>query len=321
MTRVLHLSNTTLAFLAATFRSVAIRNESSNVAKFFTTSIFWLAKKLKKNYFPFQLRQILSDIQPSDPIKPVNLPEIDVLIPCHPKDVGNLQIVIDSIFTNVLNPINVIRIITTQEGITNIHPNFPKTVVELENDYIPKGIFDFIRAEVPNSRQGWILQQVVKIMGSIRSEAVATLVIDSDTVLLRPKSWLDSKGNQSLSFAYEYHVPYKNHQASLFGYQSLQLSFVTHHQLFKKEHLLALFGHNEESLLQWVMRGDYSRDSAISEYDTYGEWVYLNRKQGVVLTKWNNAISRIKLHEFSSYEEVKSQFPAFNSVSAHSYLD
>jgi hypothetical protein len=303
------------------WRRWIFRNENRILAKTFTLSIFYLAKRFRKRHFPYGLRKLVSDIQPSDPIKPVNLPEIDVLIPCHPKDVGNLQIVIDSIFANVLNPIKVIRIITTQEGITTIHPNFPKTVVELENDYIPKRVFDFIRAEVPNSRQGWILQQVVKIMGSIRSEAVATLVIDSDTVLLRPKSWLDSKGNQSLSFAYEYHVPYKNHQESLFGYQSLQLSFVTHHQLFKKEHLLALFGRNEEFLLQWVMRGDYSRDSAISEYDTYGEWVYLNRKQGVVLTKWNNAISRIKLNEFSSYEEVKSQFPTFNSVSAHSYLD
>lgn len=291
------------------------------LAKIFTLSTFCLAKLFKKKHFPYGLRKLISDIQPSDPIKQLNLPEIDVLIPCHPKDVGNLQIVIDSIFTNVLNPIKTIRIITTQEGMATIQPTSAKTIVELENDYIPKRIFDFIRAEVPHSRQGWVLQQVVKIMGSIRSEVDATLVIDSDTVLLKPKSWLDSKGNQSLSFAYEYHVPYKNHQKSLFGYQSLQLSFVTHHQLFKKEHLLAFFGHDQESLLQWVMRGDYSLDSAISEYDTYGEWVYLNRKQYVVLTKWNNAISRIKLHEFSSYEEVKSQFPTFNSVSAHSYLD
>jgi hypothetical protein len=302
------------------FEDLTLRNENVLIAKFVTQCIEALAKLFKRDFFPFFLRKLLSDIQPSNPLKSWNAPNIDVLIPCHPKDLLNLQIVLEGVKRNVMNPVHSIRLVTTKSGVARMKQEFPHLTVECEDQYLSTPLLEFISVNVPPSRRGWIVQQVIKINGSLSSDTIATLVLDSDTVLLRPKTYLDARGRQSLSFAYEYHQPYKEHQVLTFGGRNHPMSFVTHYQLFYKPLLLEIFPCSEKSLINWLENGNYTLGSAVSEYDSYGEWVYLNKRKYAALSKWGNQSISIGLENFASYQELKDSYPKFSSISAHSYL-
>jgi len=50
---------------------------------------------------------------------------------------------------------------------------------------------------------GWVTCQLVKIPSVLRSDSVASLVVDSDTVLQYPRVWVDGLGRQELSIGQE----------------------------------------------------------------------------------------------------------------------
>jgi hypothetical protein len=193
---------------------------------------------------------------------------------------------------------------------------FPYCKVLTDESLLSEDIFKVINGSVPQKRRGWIVQQVIKFQIAIQSDEVATLILDSDTILLKPRTWLNREGIQILCVADNYHLPYKVHQRKVFGWQNSILSFVTHHQLMKRDSLRGIFGQNGESLLQWINLADFSEFSAISEYDTYGEWMLSNKPHEVALAKWNSTPLRIDPNK-TSYVEIKNTFGHYHSISNH----
>ena len=263
---------------------------------------------------------MISLAQPLDPLVDRDLPLIDIAIPCHPKDFSNLSVVIEGARKNVKNPISKIILITPSSFTNELVKRFPDCTVLADESFLTPVVISTINAIVPLERRGWITQQVIKFLVGLNSDTNATLILDADTVLLSPRAWIDSHGVQVLDISYEFHSPYKKHQLKVIGGESYPLSFVTHYQLMKKESLKNLFGGNGEGILGWINAGDYSENSTISEYDSYGEWMLNNKQEEIRFSKWNNSEVKFGTLANSSYSELSTQYSKFCSISGHSYL-
>jgi len=264
---------------------------------------------------------LISLSQPSNPLNGEDLPIIDVAIPCAAKDFATLPFVIQGVKKNVANPIGNIQLITPSGFVPELKAKFPDCAVLSDEMLLDKRIVDEIESHSTFGRKNWIRQQIIKIKIGLASEAGATLILDADTILLKRKVWLDSKGVQILCISEEFNPVYKTHQMRFYNHSSLLLSFVTHHQLMLKERLSEIFGPEGQGLVEWIKNANVEEASSISEYDTYGEFMVRNRRKEIVFSKWNNLPQRIT-EEISklNFEELSKRFGDFCSLSNHSYL-
>lgn len=297
-----------------------LRVSESKFLGYFTVRVFLrIMSILHVKVIPLRIRRIISLAQLTDPLVDNSLPSIDVAIPCHEKDFKNLHLVIEGAKSSVKNPIDQIKLITPGYLAADLQSMFPECNVLTDETVLGPDLLMLITNSVPKETRGWIFQQAIKLRVVIQSTSVATLILDADTILLRPRVYLDKNCVQILSIADEYHLPYKNHQRRFFMGKSHQLSFVTHHQLMKRENVIEIFGPDGSGILRWLDLADYSEGSALSEYDTYGEWVLTHKGSSVRFSKWNNTPIKIDPNKVS-YGELSDRYPLYCSISNHSYL-
>ena len=310
------------AFIAGIYRQLTnqLRKSESKLLGFLVMRVsLSLAKIVNLQKLPYSLRQIISLAQPSNPLRDGVLPTIDIAIPCHINDFDNLPLVIQGARVSVRNPIGNIRLITPEYLSMELQARFPDCIVSTDESVLSADLVQAINELVPKERRGWITQQIIKFKTVIMSDQVATLILDADTVLLRPRIWLNLQGTQILCIANEYHLPYKKHIRKVFGGQSHLLSFVTHHQLMQRDSVREIFGQNGEGLIGWLKSADFNESSSISEYDTYGQWMLERNPHQIVFAKWNNVSAKLNSLK-TSYTEILSDYPKYGSVSNHWYL-
>lgn len=126
------------------------------------------------------------------------LPTIDVAIPCHAKDFENLPLVIQGLRENVKNPVEKIILITPEYLSQELQTKFPDLHVLTDENVLGVGIADALVELVPQERRGWITQQLIKFQVAISSDMMATLILDADTILLKPRIFIDAQGVQVL---------------------------------------------------------------------------------------------------------------------------
>lgn len=274
------------------------------------------AQKLGTRTLHFRVRQIVSLSQPSNPLSAQSLPIINVAIPCHKKDFDGLELVIQGARATVMNPIGKFILITPESWVHHLSLRFPDCEVLSDEGILDENFVQAINRIVPVERRGWIVQQILKFLVVLRSDVTATLVIDADTVLVQPRIWLDGKGNQIVCIAEEYHFPYKQHQRRALGLEPSLFSFVTHHQLMKSDSVRELFGIEGHGILKWLSDADFTENSAISEYDTYGESIVTKQRRMVRFAKWNNLEIDYGFDQMN-YKELASRYRRFHSVSSH----
>ena len=79
------------------------------------------------------------------------------------------------------------------------------------------------------NRNTWVLQQLLKVQGVLTSKSDAVLILDSDTVLLRPRPWFSPAGHQILMPSMEYNDSYYQFLAKLNISELVpQYSFISH---------------------------------------------------------------------------------------------
>lgn len=201
----------------------------------------------------------------------------------------------------------------------------------------------FIDQNFPKDRRGWIKQQILKILAAKNLGAEGTLLVDADTILLRPQNWLSSDGVQNLQVSIEYHSPYQEQYerfmlSSSYENQKLigrtKVSFVTHHQLMQASILDEIFGSTEETfqegLQRWLKSIDFSKsNSPACEWHTYGTFMATNFPSRIHLTQWRNlGLSRFKVLPKRnlrimdlSVDNILSDFAGWNSLSLHHYIE
>ena len=153
----------------------------------------------------------------------------------------------------------------------------------------------------PNSRCGWLLQQLIKLYAPLVIPDISpnVLVFDSDVVLLQPMSFMTSVGTPLFTPAVELTREYFEHAAALLpGLRRVHRAFsgIAHHMLFQKpiiEDLFALI-EKEHQVEAWkaicrAIRPATVYRSAMSEYEIYFNFVLLRTHQGSIRPlRWAN---------------------------------
>ena len=123
--------------------------------------------------------------------------------------------------------------------------------------------------------RGWVLQQFIKLNAAALVSTPDYLVVDSDTVFLRPQSFF-RRGRAVLRYSDQYELLYNRSLELVFGHpRRFPVSFVTHHMLFNVSlvnellHLIEKrFGYPWwEAILHEV---DQGHPISFSEYELYG---------------------------------------------------
>jgi hypothetical protein len=179
------------------------------------------------------------------------------------------------------------------------------------------------------SRTGWVLQQILKDLYVLSSKAPGVLIVDSDTLLLERRNWLNASGKQILLPTWEYHFPYYRflHSRNI-SKRWPKFTFVSHHMMMQpyilKEAFDAAGWNNLEDLIESLVAipNDGEESPFCIEYELYGQYILKHYPDLVSLEKWSNtSFSRASGTELQLEAEVLSTFGArFASVSLHSYL-
>lgn len=146
-------------------------------------------------------------------------------------------------------------------------------------------------------RQNWLRQQLIKTFYVHKSKK-PILIIDVDTFLCRAINFLANRkslllvGSKNHS---HYHVPYSEHIAKFLGTTTLPFNFVHHVQIQVPERVREIYSDDIESgLNKWLALGSKFREfSAVSEFQTYGEFMLMNHPEEIALFDHNHHLEKL----------------------------
>lgn len=271
------------------------------------------------------LRKLVEAFLPCDPLADVlDPPPIELVIPCHADDAELLELVVWSALQSSRNPIAAVTLVTPTGAAPALGELGVPVTVRSDLEIVGRELLDLIDELVPQWRRGWVVQQVVKLRTVSRSTFDGCLAVDADTVLLRSRTWLSADGRQILAVPHEFHEPYVEHAARVWGLPRPAVSFVTHHQLIQSRIVREMFGMGTATYERWLRAGDWTEDSAIAEYHDLGAWLSEHHRDDVVLVRWRNRFGwRDQLPRGGSVGDrrdlLRARFPHDLSVSFHAH--
>lgn len=247
--------------------------------------------------------------------------KIDVLIPAIEKDLRTLPFVIDGVKKNVKHPIGEIIIVApNSKKIKNLCMRKGCRFVN-ENSVLPITKKNINYRTNRWNRSGWLFQQLLKLSGDSLCSQKFYLVIDADTVLIRPHVF---RQNQKTVFYYRNwsHAEYfKTYKKLLGKKKAARSSFVTHYMLFEKSKVSALKraieSKHKTSWYTAIIRSiDKSKQITFSEFETYGNFLCSTYPGQFILKKaLNKALSR-NVTKISKLN-VKKLSKKYRSISLH----
>lgn len=177
-------------------------------------------------------------------------------------------------------------------------------------------------------RNTWVLQQLLKVQGVLTSKSDAVLILDSDTVLLRPRPWFSSAGHQILMPSMEYNKSYYQFLEKLHISELVpKYSFISHHMLMQPKILSNLLDSLDllkiDDFITYICENANTKvQSPICiEYELYGQHLFKTEPKGYFLERWSNiSISRRHSSKILKSKLAKVALRAFySSVSFHSW--
>ncbi|NOU98829.1 DUF6492 family protein [Paenibacillus planticolens] len=246
---------------------------------------------------------------------------IDVLIPAIEKDLGTLPLVIDAVRKHVKHPIREIIIVApwkqriidlcSKKGCRFVHEDTVLPITKKDIHYESKSW----------DRSGWLYQQLLKLGGDKLCSSKYYMVIDADTVLIRPHVF--KVGNKTVFYCRNWSQgEYFNTYKKLMGRnRSARLSFVTHYMLFEKSKVKQLkqtieSKHNR-SWYSAIMRSmNKTKQFAFSEFETYGNFLYGSAPNKMILKPAMNKSLHLSTNQIS-HARMASLAKTYRSISLH----
>lgn len=174
-------------------------------------------------------------------------------------------------------------------------------------------------------RNGWLFQQLLKISSDSFVQSENYLVLDSDTVIVSPYSFI-SRSKFIFQESTEWNAEYFKMFERMFGYRAKnKLSFVCHMMIFNKSLLTELKQElYEKHHKSWdaviIDNINHNQYSGFSEFETYGNWMYIHHKNKInKVPFYNQSITRDKLVDISKIQRRYSKY--YTSVSFHTYVN
>ena len=246
---------------------------------------------------------------------------IDVLIPAAEKDLGTLPHAIDSVRSMVRHPIGAIYVVS---------PDSPRIravcarkgcrfVNERRIEPIAKSRIRY-RSKRWN-RSGWLYQQLLKRSGDRLVRHRHFLVMDADTVLIRPHRF--RIGGKTVFYYRRWSQPeyFRTYRRLTGRRPKAKVSFVAHYMLFDRHQLGRLKAMIEarhgkpwhRAILDSI---DRTKNFGFSEYETYGNLVYGQNPSAVKLLPARNLALRRSASSLTAAEK-RRYARKYRSLSFH----
>lgn len=168
----------------------------------------------------------------------------DIVIPLGPSDSEQINDQLSFTMRNIIGYRN-IYLICYDPSIRIID----KSIIIVDEKLFPFTIKDVEKYHSKYDRNGWYLQQLLKLYVGIVIPGILEryLVVDADTYFLKPTIFVED--NKCLyNTSNEYHLPYFQHMLKLYPSMEKQLqeSGICHHMIFEKRYIKQLFTMVEE---------------------------------------------------------------------------
>lgn len=289
-------------------------------AHFLISSRFdeWNAKLI--NRVAFELRKFMDPAFQDSAYSPVRSKHpVDIVMPIVEKDLASAKIALTQIRAFVMHPIQKIYLVAPESHKIREFAKEMGCQFVLENDVVD----DYGKVK---KYGGWIIQQLIKLNVDRISDQDNILVIDADTMLLRPQTFINGKeGIYTFAIHTDYSPDRKEFTKAVLQTNSYyKLDFVAHHMIFNRHWLKELkeeLGQNSgklwyKAILDLVdKRGTFG----FSEYDLYATFAFLNHRDAVCfLASANVVLFRDKLTYFKQYSTVFA--PDYKSASSHHFM-
>ena len=263
---------------------------------------------------------------------PATAEPIDVVIVAHKKDLLTLDKAITGIKTygqhiRAVYVVSETKLTDAAEWFDEARFPFTKKALALE---IFSG--DNEKADVylaaPHCRIGWIYQQILKLYAPFIIPGISSnvLILDADTIFLRPVSFMDAEGNAFFTPGIgEHYGGYFRHGKKLLTrFVRAANSGIAHHMLFQRallEHFFAVIRaiHGVEpwkACMRCVDHHELQRSvsSVMSEYELYFHFAVTTLKlPRVRALRWMD----MRLNE-AAIEQARKD--GYHYVSCHSYM-
>jgi len=248
-------------------------------------------------------------------------PAIDVFIPAVEKDLMTLPHTIDSVRTHVKHPIGDIYVVAPQSK--RIMALCARKRCKFVDE---RAVLPFAKDAVAYrskrwNRSGWLYQQLLKLNGDAVCKRPYFLIIDADTVLIRPHRFLI--GPKAVFYCRNWSQPeYFRTYARLMGKKALRpKSFVTHYMLIESAKLSSLKKGIEKKFgTRWywaILKAvNKSRDYGFSEFETYGNFVYEGDPGRYLLRQARNRALRTSYSALSE-PMIRKLAASYRSLSFH----
>jgi len=268
----------------------------------------------------------------SSDLSNISLPEIEILIVSKKEDFIVLRKSVESALSMSLNPIKKISIIVPDLELNSCKEYLKDFVHHKKINFIPEKsvltheVFELINSKRPD-KFGWILQQVLVASYLLDSKSDYILVLDADTILLRPKIWVDKHSRQLLMPTQELHKPYYDFLCSSSSvYKHPRNSFMSHHLLIQTRIFVEIFGMYSGSVLNALQKAfEFSSQTENSpfdlKYEIYSQYMLIKYPELIVFSKWANlSLTRSDFTRFNSSDVIKDSLTQrYNSASFHSW--
>lgn len=240
---------------------------------------------------------------------------IDVVIPVIEKDSETLLLTIESVRSNILQPIKHIYLVAPESKKLREIAEAQNCIFVLEDAVMPK----FSKT---TNRKGWLKQQYLKLNADSFVTCEHFLIIDADTILLRPQVFV--KNNKDvLNILHDYWFIRKQMVQIALGFSKFHnLDFTSHHMLFCKTKLAALKEHLQKIHgLPWQDALDSINipEGSFSEYELYGNFVAQHFADEVELVLGSNQLfprnGIVNIDNVREYLACK-----YKSLTMHSFL-
>jgi len=228
---------------------------------------------------------------------------IDVVIPCHKKDKETLDRVIDGVRRHIKHR-SIILIAAepfTDKALWCDEAMFPFTKEDISLFF-----FDSLEQaksymQHPQSRIGWIYQQLLKLYAPLVIPGISpnVLVVDADTIFMKSVTFQDEDGAPYFNTGTEYNLPYFMWMDKVIpGLKKVfsDKSGICHHMLLQRSVLEDLFRcieeiHHEEPWKVFLrcMQHPQHCQSGMSEYELYFNYIFSRTDQAKIRPlRWAN---------------------------------
>lgn len=250
---------------------------------------------------------------------------IDVVIACIDKDLPVLKCCIQAARIFIEDGIDRIFVVAPESPGIRLVAQSQGCVFVNEND-----VFEVKRADVSCrvkgvDRSGWLFKQLLVLAADRLSSNGHILILDADTVLIRPHRFL-AHDKVTFFVSDELHPPYFTAYRHLLRMPwRFPLSFVSHYMLFERRRLEELRAAIErENHCPWheaisAIGRDTEEISFFSEYETYGNYCLFKYPDDHLIQYWNNlALSRSMLPDIN--RAIARFQHSHRALSFHDYI-